>query len=296
MNVRPLGVCPYCGSSRLVPLILIGGPLAAVDNKNDQCKCLECGRLGIPIEFDAVHDVDPFFAAQDALESPDFIAIPMLPLQMEGAKQEPLVRALTWDKEGPWCVGPGTPIRDYLKGRGIANDAEMLLVDIDGFRSGKQETDALKVLLRRRPSAWLSMGMTSEQDLYDGFAMGAGIVLADTFSAPSPGLFKELYALSDRCHPMVIYDGHVVWYREGEKDLDKVLDMLSQIGFMEIVVFDIRASEGEKDVELLAKLAARGDIIIAGGIKQADLAALEKMGMRGAILDPDFTEGSDVVG
>ncbi|MEI6796672.1 MAG: hypothetical protein WCK39_07390, partial [Methanomassiliicoccales archaeon] len=159
-----------------------------------------------------------------------------------------------------------------------------------------QETDALKVLLRRRPSAWLSMGMTSEQDLYDGFAMGAGIVLADTFSAPSPGLFKELYALSDRCHPMVIYDGHVVWYREGEKDLDKVLDMLSQIGFMEIVVFDIRASEGEKDVELLAKLAARGDIIIAGGIKQADLAALEKMGMRGAILDPDFTEGSDVVG
>ena len=61
----------------------------------------------------------------------------------------------------------------------------------------------------------------------------------------------------------------------------------------EIVVFDIRASEGEKDIELIAKLAARGDIIIGGGIKPADLAALEKMGMRGAILDPDLTEGSE---
>lgn len=286
MKENALGVCPYCGSSRLVPLILVGGPLAAVDNKNDQCKCLDCGKAATPIEFDKVSDVDEFFEADGPQDDSGFLTIPLLPLELDGKKAEPKVRALSWDSGGPLPSDGSLPIRDYLKGRGIANDAEMLLMDIEGFRSGRQDSEALKQLLRRRPSAWLSMGMTSTEDLFDALYMGAGTVLADTFSADSLDLFRDLHELSDRCIPMVIYDGSVVWRRGGERDLGRVLDSLEEIGYTEIVFFDIRAERKGRG-ELL-DLLSRRRIIIGGGITTADLPMLEGLGFRGAIVDPDM--------
>jgi uncharacterized protein related to proFAR isomerase len=285
MKEKVLGVCPYCGSSRLVPLILVGGPLAAVDNKNDQCKCLDCGKAATPIEFDKVSDVDQFFEAEESIAAEGFLSIPLLPLEMDGKRSEPKVRALSWDSGGPLASGGAVPIRHYLKERGIANDSEMLLMDIEGFRSGDQDPEALKQLLRRRPSAWLSMGMTSAEDLFDGLYMGAGMVLADTFSSGSLDLFKELHELSDRCLPMVVYDGSVVWRRGGERDLGRVLDSLEEIGYAEIVFFDIRTERPDREA-LLDLLSQRKGIIIGGGISEADLPSLEARGFRGAIVDP----------
>jgi hypothetical protein len=271
-----------------VPLILVGGPLAAVDNKNDQCKCLDCGRSAIPIEFDAVNDIEPFFGVDTDASGGEFLALPMLPLEMRGTKAEPLVRGVTWAEDGPYPFGGAVPIRQYMMDRGIANDAEMLLWDIEGFRTGNQDTEALKQLLRRRPSAWLSMGMTSEEDLFDGLYMGAGMVLADTFSMTSLELLKDLHELSDRCLPMVIYDGRVVWRREGERDLSKTLDTLTRMGYAEIVVYDIRPMAG-KDATLVESLGRRGGIILGGGVIASHMPALKQAGFRGAILEPVLT-------
>jgi hypothetical protein len=118
--------------------------------------------------------------------------------------------------------------------------------------------------------------------------MGAGMVIADTFSMSSFDLFEELYGLSDRCLPMVVYDGSVVWRRGGDRDLKRTVGRLRGIGYVEIVVFDVRALDAGIDLDLANAIASEGDIILGGGILTKDLPQMEGLGLEAAIVDPSF--------
>jgi len=299
MNEEVVG-CQHCGSRRIVPKVLVGGPMAGVDNKDGSYICLDCGRELVPLGFEGETERQDFVAhAQTA--GKDFLHIPIVPVDTWALFNIPLldipvvkvakVVEVEWG-EG-WNVRPGgVPFADYWKAVGSKRYGadDVLLMDLAGMQHARPNFEALKALMKRMYAVWLEMGVRNVQDLFDAFTLGSQNVIVGSLTCPSKAMLEEVIELSDMSVPLLYYDGKVLWSgKQLPSDLSASLRMLDDLGFEKAAVLDLRRLGGKEgyDVELLdLVLSSDLDMLFGGGVREPDLPELRDKGAVGGLLEP----------
>jgi len=299
MNEEVVG-CQHCGSRRIVPKVLVGGPMAGVDNKDGSYICLDCGRELVPLGFEGETERQDFVAhAQTA--GKDFLHIPIVPVDTWALFNIPLldipvvkvakVVEVEWG-EG-WNVRPGgVPFADYWKAVGSKRYGadDVLLMDLAGMQHARPNFEALKALMKRKYAVWLEMGVRNVQDLFDAFTLGSQNVIVGSLTCPSKAMLEEVIELSDMSVPLLYYDGKVLWSgKQLPSDLSASLRMLDDLGFEKAAVLDLRRLGGRDgyDVELLdLVLSSDLDMLFGGGVREPDLPELRDKGAVGGLLEP----------
>lgn len=308
-NRGPVYACPYCGSRKIERNMLVGGPMATVDNSDNTYTCRDCRQRAVPLEFYSVEEW--IFFKQNisrAAESKErstrsFIQIPIVPVDTRalvsvGGIDMPLgkvaeVVSVEW-------TGGSIRRSDYaarfdrywnaISGTRY-NSTDILMMDLAGIIDARPNFRAMRDLVKKKYGVWLDLGIRSDQDIFDAFSIEIYRALADTSLASSMHHFEDLYALSDRCVPCIQVKGEVIWQRR-LAELTQVKDVvarLEKIGFDEIAVMDVSRLGSRKGVskELMEELrGAESRILIGGGVVEADLNFIEETGFVGAFIDP----------
>ncbi len=292
--------CQHCGSRRIVPKVLVGGPMAGVDNKDGSYVCLDCGRELVPLGFEGEAERQDFVAhAQSA--GKDFLHIPIVPVDTWSLFNLPIldlpivqvakVVEVEW-REG-WNVKPGgVPFADYWKAVGSKRYGaeDVLLMDLAGMQHAHPNFEALKALMKRKYAIWLEMGVREVQDLFDAFTLGSQHVLLGSLTCRSKGMLEEIIELSDMSVPLLYFDGKVRWSgKRFPSDIPGSLRMLDDLGFERAAVLDLRRLGGADgyDAELAEEaLSSEIDILFGGGVRETHLPELRKKGAVGGLLDP----------
>ncbi|HVO77934.1 MAG TPA: TFIIB-type zinc ribbon-containing protein, partial [Methanomassiliicoccales archaeon] len=81
----PIYACPNCGGRDLVPKVLVGGPMAQLDENTGAYHCQECGRTAVPLSFNRVEEWISFRQqamkrSEEEREKTGFLSIPILPV------------------------------------------------------------------------------------------------------------------------------------------------------------------------------------------------------------------------
>jgi len=311
MGIRKIRACPYCGSTWLEPLILFGGPLAGVDNKNGTYRCRSCGRRAVPLEFSEEQELREHLAPSPR-EKRGFHHIPIMPLDTSAlfslvGFDLPIGRVaeimdIEWERGELRRKDYRAKFLDYW--RAISGQtygaSSILLMDLSGIEEGRPNFRAMQDLVRRRYDIWLELGMRSVQDLFDSFALDISWAVAGTMTCPNISLFEEIFELSDHCLPMIYIDGVVLWGRRatGPRDVSGTISLLRRIGYERIGVMDLsRLGRGEGPDERLLHLLKDLDIeiMLGGGITERYLEKVESMGFSGAFVDTFTPVISDIV-
>jgi len=316
-KTRRIRVCPHCGSSDIVPEILFGGPLAGVDNKDENYICRTCGARAVPLDFYEGAELDDFRREKtsephEEVAGRDFMHIPIVPLNTAplfslGMIDMPIGKVaevvdIAW-RESHIVTGEyRAPFLRYWQAisGGRYNAEHIFLMDLSGIEEGKPNFSALKKLIKHRYEVWLDLGMRNLQDLFDSFAMDISYAVASTLTLPGPGLFEEMYELSDRCVPCICMDRRVLWSREGAgpADLRQVLRLLDRIGFEMVAVIDMNrlgTRMGASQALLDELEGAEPQAMMGGGVTEGDLIHMKEIGMRGALMDPFTPAIGDIV-
>jgi uncharacterized protein related to proFAR isomerase len=304
---RRIRACPYCGSTRIEPKILFGGPMAQLDHKDGKYCCLDCGRESVPLDFQTSYDVQEFREySESEAETPaaeDFLRVPIVPLNTAplfrmGPMELPIGKVarvvnVKWNENRLDPLEFSVPFLDYwraISGKRY-NAHEMFMMDISGINDGKPNFMALKKLIKHRYEMWLDIGIRDLQDLFDSFAMDISWAVAGSLSCPTTKLFEEIFDLSDRCVPCIYIDREVRWDRPGAgpSDLGRLLHFLFETGFERLAVIDLpRLGKREGYSEHLAAYldGYEVEILLGGGVRETDLGALQELGFKGALVDP----------
>jgi uncharacterized protein related to proFAR isomerase len=318
-NRGPVYACPYCGSRNLERNMLVGGPLATVDNNDNTYTCRECKQRAVPLEFHSVEEWIFFkqslsrAAESEERAARSFIQIPIVPVDTRalvsvGGIDMPLgkvaeVVSVEW-ADGSVRRGDYAAKFDRywnaISGTRY-NSSDILMMDLAGIVEGKPNFRVLRELAKKKYGVWLDLGIRSDQDIFDAFSVEIYRALADTSLASSMHHFEDLYALSDRCVPCIQVKGEVIWQKRlpGLTNLRDVINRLVAIGFDEIAVMDLNRLGTRKGVstELMGGLEGMGDkILIGGGVVEADMKIIEEAGFSGAFIDPFTPVIKDIIG
>ncbi|MDD1772211.1 MAG: hypothetical protein LUQ09_04755 [Methanomassiliicoccales archaeon] len=301
---KDITACQYCGSRRISPKVLVGGPMAQLDDKDGSYVCQDCGRTLVPLNFTGENDRKSFQSV--AVEtSDDFLMVPIIPvdtwslydLQVTEIPLTDVTKVAEINWRNGWDIAPGdASFHTYWKVAGSKSygSGNALLMDMAGLQRARPHFEALKVLMKRKNFIWLEMGVRDVQDLFDAFTIGSQNVIVGSMTCSSRDLLEEIVELSDQSVPMLYFDGNVLWgsKRFGPASAKESLDMLYDIGFDRAAVLDLRHLGGEGfDAELAADvLSSEIEVIIGGGVRETDVPALKKMGAAGCLLDP-YTPG-----
>jgi len=318
-NRGPVYACPYCGSRNLERNMLVGGPMATVDNNDNTYTCRDCRKSAVPLEFHSVEEWIFFKQNLSRAEESEhrstrsFIQIPIVPVDTRalvsiGGIDMPLGKVVEVVNV-EWGAGPvrrgeyAVKFERYwnaISGNRY-NSSDILMMDLAGIVESKPNFRALRELVKKKYGVWLDLGIRSDQDIFDAFSVEIYRALADTSVANSMHHFEDLYALSDRCVPCIQVAGEVIWQRR-LPGLTKVRDVISKlegIGFEEIAVMDLNRLGTRKGVsqELMATLEGIGGrLIIGGGVLEADAPIIEEAGFVGAFIDPFTPVIRDIIG
>jgi uncharacterized protein related to proFAR isomerase len=294
-------VCPYCYSPDITEKLLIGGPMAYIDNDDGGFRCLHCGKSAVPMDFGSWDEYQSFIENQEKEkgEREGFRNYPIMPLLWEepglsssSDPDDPAVVDLRWD--GALQIGERiATLTDYWRTatKEVYGSKQACFLDLNGIIRSRPEVDGLQRLLRRRNDILMDIGVRREQDVYDSFTMGATEVLACTWTIPSIDIFRQVLEMTEHCIPCICYDGKVRWGRRssGQDGLREVLDQLTSFGYREVAVLDLRRLGTDKgpDMELvqLAKYS-KLELIMGGGITKEHVPQLQGMGVVGALLEP----------
>ncbi len=292
--------CQHCGSRRVVPKVLVGGPMAGLDNKDGTYVCLDCGRELVPLGFEGEEERQDFVAdAQSA--GKDFLHIPIVPVDTWSLFNLPIldipivqvakVVEVEW-REG-WNVKPGgVPFANYWKAVGSKRYGaeDVLLMDLAGMQHARPNFEALKALMKRKYAVWLEMGVREVHDLFDAYTLGSQNVLLGSLTCPSKAMLEEIIELSDMSVPLLYFDGKVRWSgKRLPSDLTRSLEMLADLGFERVAVLDLRRLGGSDgyDVELAEKaISSDLEVLFGGGVRETHLPELREKGAKGGLLDP----------
>ncbi|MFP4170866.1 MAG: HisA/HisF-related TIM barrel protein [Methanomassiliicoccales archaeon] len=298
---KDVKACPRCGSTKILPKMLFGGPLAGVDNKDYKYRCLDCGKEAVPISFSAPEERERFSREEPEAEEEDFVLVPMVPLNTEallsmGGIEMPLGKVaevvdVSWD--GGFVPGEyRVPFLKYW--RAISgnryNAQRIMLLDLMGIGRGKPNFGALKELIKHRYEVWLDLGLRDVHDLFDSFAMDISWAVVNTLTCPWMDLYREMFELSDRCMPCVYFDDGVLWGDGGgPRDLSRTLKEFERIGFQEVSVLDlprIGTSTGVSEWMLEELEGQEMRVYLGGGVTETALEEMRERGLAGAIMDP----------
>ena len=299
--------CPHCGSNRIVPTMLFGGPMAQLDHYDGKYHCLDCGKEAVPLDFRTDADSEEFRASKDTVPEPSttesFLRVPIVPLNTAplftmGPLEIPVGKVarvvnINWTGSEFETRDFSVPFLDYwnaVSGKRY-NAHELFLMDLSGICRGRPNFTALKKLIKHRYETWLDLGITDLQDLFDSFALDISWAVAGTLSCPSIKLLEEIYELSDSCVPCVYLDSEVRWGKEGAgpSELSRLLRDLASIGFERIAVIDLNRlgkREGHSEGLALRLEGSDSEILMGGGVRESDFEALKEIGFRGALVDP----------
>lgn len=279
--------------------------MAGVDNKDGGYICRQCGRKAVPLDFVSQTELIAF--KEDTMEhdqaSKTFMHIPIMPVDTRsflslagidiplGSVAE--VVSVKWDGQRLVRSEYSAKFSKYWKAVSGQryNAPEVMLMDLAGILDARPNFDILRQLLKRKYNVWLEIGMRSEDDLFDAFAMGVSYAVAGSLFCRSIDTFRELFELSDKCIPCLYLDGQVVWERPGAgpADLGEAIEALKKIGFDEIAVIDLPrlGKRSGYSKEMVTEALAHGiRLHIGGGITENDFDSLERMGVVGALVDP----------
>lgn len=302
--------CQHCGSRRLVPKVLVGGPMAGVDNKDGTYICLDCGRELVPLGFsDEAERSD--FASHARAADKDFFHIPIVPVETWSLFNIPLldvsvvqvakVVELEW-RQG-WRIRPGgVPFADYWKAVGSKRYGaeDVLLMDLAGMQQGRPNFEALRHLMKRKYKVWLEMGVREVQDVFDAFTLGSQNVMLGSMTCRSTDFLQEILELSDMSVPLLYWDGRVLWGgKRLPEDIVGALRLLEGMGFERAAVLDLRRLGGTEgyDVGLADRAMGTGmGVVFGGGVREADLPELRERGMVGGLVDPFTPVLRDLIG
>lgn len=308
--------CPNCGSRLLEPLQLMTGPIATVDDWDGSYRCHECGKVAVPLLFRTAEEWVLFRQSKKrnapAQEESGFSHMPIVPVDTRPLGSQTgfdlpifkVVEVVTveWDGSTFQRTDYAAPFERYW--RAISgtryNCKQIMLMDLAGICEGKPNFKAMRDLVKNKYEVWLDLGIASEQDLFDAFSLEVHKALADTSTISSLRLFEEIFDLSDRCVPCVQLDGEVVWRikQPGLRTLEQTVRALTDIGFKEIAVMDLRGLGKRKGVSepLLERLEGlEAKFLVGGGVLESDLDRVQRAGMKGAFIEPFTPIISDII-
>lgn len=314
MTTNRISACPYCGSRDIEPVVIFGGPMAGVDNKDGSYSCLHCGKKAIPLDFVSETELRAF--KEDIMEhdpaSKSFKHVPILPVDTRpiislagidipiGSVAE--VVSVKWNGERLVRTEYSAKFSKYWKAVSGQryNASEIMLMDLAGILEARPNFDVLRQILKRKNNVWLEIGMRNEDDLFDAFAMGVSYAVAGSLCCRNMDMFKEFFDLSDKCIPCLYLDNGVIWERPGAgpKDMDEAIRALKEIGFDEIAIIDLTrlGSRSGFSSDLVAKALEHGVTLhVGGGITENDFQSLEHLGVATALVDPFTPIIADII-
>lgn len=307
MARRGIYACPNCGGRSIDPLQLVSGPMATVDDWDGSYRCLECGKVAVPLYFRNAEEWVLFRQSKSKNAPPAeeggfaHIAIAPVdtrPLWSQTGFDLPLIKVVdvvTVEWSGGSFRRTDYAARFDRYWRAVSgtryNCKQILLMDLAGICDGKPNFKAMRDLVKSKYEVWLDLGIENEQDLFDSFSLEAYKALADTSTSPSLKLFEEIYALSDRCVPCVQLADDVVWAKPQPRlrRLEDALDALQRIGFTEMAIMDLKGLGRRRGVseELMSRLEGfKGHLYLGGGVVEGDLERMKKAGLAGAFIEP----------
>jgi uncharacterized protein related to proFAR isomerase len=181
------------------------------------------------------------------------------------------------------------------------NASDILLMDLSGIRNGQPNFRVLRELVKHKYDVWLDLGIRSEADLYDAFAIEVSRALVDSSLCGSLKLFEELFALSDRCVPCIqVANSEVIWKRSnaGPESVKGSIKAMKDIGYEEVAVIDVRrlgSKQGVNEAMLGELEGAEIRVIIGGGVVESDQDHIKAKGLQGAFIDPFTPIITDIV-
>jgi uncharacterized protein related to proFAR isomerase len=299
-------------------MVLVGGPMAGVDNDDGTFRCRACGKKAVPLTFGSTEDWIHFRQSkirgrEQERARPEFSTVPILPVDTRpllsvGGIDVPILKLaevvdLRWD-------GSSMDRNDYHVSfdrywRAVSgqryNASDILLMDLSGVRNGKPNFRVLRELVKHKYDVWLDLGIRSEADLYDAFAIEISRALVDTSLCGSLKLYEELFALSDRCVPCIqVANDDVIWKRAnaGPGTIKGALETMKDIGFEEVAVIDVQrlgTKLGVTEAMLDQLEGAEVRVIVGGGVLESDLDLIKSKGLKGAFIDPFTPIIKDIV-
>jgi uncharacterized protein related to proFAR isomerase len=164
----------------------------------------------------------------------------------------------------------------------------ILLVDIDALEGREPQFSLFQELSEGDAELWLDTGAQVAGDLVHPFVTGASAVVVGTKSMRTIDAYKLMFKVSGDIVPSVeVRGGELVWCGDEPPAVGELLERLKGLGFVKIIVADLGRSPGAPLDEnpIKAAVALGFDVYAGGGVSGADIAALETLGVKGAIMD-----------
>ncbi len=292
----------------MYPRIWVQGFLPTVNDDRQTHVCRDCGKEGMLLRFDS-EDERARYAAERRGSGvaapephPSAEAIPILPidavplLEIRGVDAIPIYRSKVVDVA--WTDGRlhrgsyrvDVDVYWSIVGGPRYNAERIFVLDLGGINHANPSFDALR-LVAKHATVLLDLGARHPEEMMDGFMVDVESVVVGTKNLDSLEQFEEIHGLSDGVIPCIDVADGVVWSvrsRE-DRDLRTVASGLRRIGFSTLAVMDLSrlGTFAGPDPHLLPVVAGiGGDLLLGGGVREEDVAALREGGIRCALVDP----------
>jgi len=307
--VADIGACSHCGSVRVYPRIWVQGFLPTINDDRQTYVCRDCGGEGMLLLFDSEGERAKYAAERREGEGAappkpraSGVAIPILPidavplLEVRGVDAIPIYRPkvvdVAWTDGTLHRGGYRVDIDTYWSVVGGPRyNAELVYVlDLGGINHANPSFDAVR-LVAKHATVLLDLGVRRSEEVMDGFMVDVESVVVGTKNLDSLEQFAEIHELSEGVIPCIDLAGGVVWSARSreDRDLRVVAASLRHIGFASLAVMDLRrlGTFAGPDPQLLGVLAGiGGDLLLGGGVREEDVAALRQAGVGRALVDP----------
>jgi uncharacterized protein related to proFAR isomerase len=164
----------------------------------------------------------------------------------------------------------------------------VLIVDIDALEGREPQLALVQDLSDGSAELWLDTGAQCAGDLVHPFVAGATTVVVGTKSMRCLDAYGQIYKVSGDVVPSLDFrDGKLIWAGEEAPELKDLMSHLKELGFSRVVVADLGRKAGGplREGPIREAVQMGFEVLVAGGIADADLPALEALGAKGAILD-----------
>jgi len=122
--------------------------------------------------------------------------------------------------------------------RSLERRSPILTVDVNGFNDRIVNNGLIAKTKTRRSEHWVLTGITTIDDVFDAFYMGADTLLLPYHNI-SPAVLKEINDISDQCIPFIVTDGMSSLSGSGPEDLIESIRNVQRCGFSEAAILNI---------------------------------------------------------
>jgi uncharacterized protein related to proFAR isomerase len=314
---KEFAVCSHCGSSRVRPRRVLAGPILSANRGANLFHCEDCGQDGLLVTFDSEDALAKFrehrrgeIAEKEKLP-PRVEAIPIIPLDVRAPLGSPLLESLPfrsaevvsirWKEQAIEQTEYAVNFEEYWRAVGSTRyrASTIYVLDIGGINHGEPSFQAMRELAKCDCKILFDLGVSSTEDVMDGFMVDVEKVIASTKSLKTIQDFKDIYALTEDCVPCIDWDDGVLW-AGGVKthNLKEIAATLKGIGYDSLVFMDMKrlGTWSGPSMELAATLPSFGlRIYLGGGIKEEDVPLLLDKGIYAALIDPYTPVIRDIV-